>query len=204
MGYTTDFYGQLNITPPLKAEQVKYINLLGHTMRMKRDIKVLWDLYKGEHGNPFPTEKTPIRIYGHEGEFFAREDGNYGQTEDKSILDYNTPPGQMLSQGLENFNKVWNVNQARIQGLNCQPGLWCQWEVSENGEILQWDGGEKFYNYIEWLKYLIDRFFKPWGVKLNGEIEWKGEDTDDIGKIVVKDNMVKAGRGVITYPELED
>jgi len=62
-----------------------------------------------------------------------------------------------------------------------------------------WDGGEKFYNYVEWLKYLINHFFEKWGVKLNGEVYWKGEDGEDMGKIVVKDNWVIVKYARVTY-----
>jgi hypothetical protein len=207
MGYTTDFSGHLDITPALTKEQADYINLLGHTRRMKRDIKVLWEMYQGKHGNPFATEKTPIAVYGNEGEFFALDDGNFGQSghgTDKSIIDYNTPPGHTPYNGIENFNKVWSSNEKKKKKLACQPGLWCQWEIEAEGEKLCWNGGEKFYDYIEWLRYLIDRFFEPWGCKLNGEIEWSGEDSNDKGKIRVKNNKVKAVKAVITFPGLDD
>jgi hypothetical protein len=204
MGYTTDFSGHFDIEPALTKEQADYINLLCHTRRMKRDIKILWKMYEGKHGNPFATEKTPIGVYGSDGEFFAKDDGNHGQSghgTDKSIIDYNVPPGQMTSQGMENFNKVWDANKARKKALTCQPGLWCQWEVLAEGEKLCWDGGEKFYDYIAWVKYLIDRFFSKWGVNLNGEVTWQGEEPDDKGKIVIQKNVVKVMRAVITYEE---
>ena len=81
------------------------------------------------------------------------------------------------------------------------PGFYCQWVITEykvkkpDGEqttvqILEWDGGEKFYDYIDWLKYLIKHFFSKWNVLLNGEITWEGEDHDDRGKIVVTNNVV--------------
>jgi hypothetical protein len=53
---------------------------------------------------------------------------------------------------------------------------------------------------VEWLQYVIDKFVKPWGLKLNGEVEWEGEESGDLGKIIVKDNVIKAIEGVITYP----
>jgi hypothetical protein len=81
--------------------------------------------------------------------------------------------------------------------------LWCQWEVSNKAsnkqQVLAWDGGEKFYNYTEWLKYLINHFFSKWGVMLNGSIEWEGEESSDKGIIVVEDNQVKIGTAKITY-----
>lgn len=80
-----------------------------------------------------------------------------------------------------------------------QPGLWCQWVPSEDGLRIEWDGGEKFYHYVAWLKYLIEHFLKPWGHVLNGEVEWAGEDPSDRGKIVVKNNAVTTLRATIRY-----
>lgn len=71
-----------------------------------------------------------------------------------------------------------------------QPGLWCQWVPTEDGMGMEWDGGEKFYNFEEWMKYLIDHFLKPWGITVNGEIQWQGEDMSDRGLIIVTDNVV--------------
>ena len=102
---------------------------------------------------------------GRNGEYFAPISNIMGQEQDDSIIDYN--------------------------GWECSvhPGLWCQWIINDNGE-LEWDGGEKFYNYIEWLEYLIEHFFKPLGYILNGDIQWYGEDRDDIGNINVIDNVI--------------
>jgi hypothetical protein len=76
-----------------------------------------------------------------------------------------------------------------------QPGLWCQWTPSSDGTQLVWDGGEKFYNYIEWLEYLIDNVLTPKGYKLTGDVRWRGEDFDDIGVISVKDSKIGVLRG---------
>jgi hypothetical protein len=100
--------------------------------------------------------------YGTDGEYYVGE-------EDVEIINMNAPP-------------------------TTQPGLWCQWTLNEedpDNVILEWDGGEKFYHYTEWLEYLIENFFKRWGIKLNGTIEWRGEEWDDHGKIKVKDNIIK-------------
>jgi hypothetical protein len=150
MGYTTDFEGSLSITPSLTMKQTVYINQFSESRRMKRDVNILQELYKGKH--------SLDGDYGVEGEFFNQD------IEDRSVLDYNTPP-------------------------KTQPGLWCQWIINDNGE-LEWDGGEKFYNYVEWLEYLINNFFKKWGVVLNGSIRWRGDSFDDIGTIKVNDNVV--------------
>jgi len=199
MGYTTDFEGRLEFDKPLTTEQREYINLLSSTRRMKRDVGKLMKLYKGEFGNPFALPRTPETIYGHDGEYFAKDDGNSGQTEDESIIDYNCPPGQQKYDSTADFSARWEENKRLTLEGKCQPGLWCQWVIDSDGYALQWDGNEKFYNYIEWLKYLINHFFEPWGVKLNGVIEWEGEDSNDKGKIIVNDNVVKIKKAIITY-----
>ena len=74
--------------------------------------------------------------------------------------------------------------------MTTQPSLWCQWIPTEDNMGIEWDGGEKFYCYDEWLTYIIDNFLKPWGITLSGEVEYQGEDNDDRGKIIVVDNVV--------------
>ena len=37
---------------------------------------------------------------------------------------------------------------------------------------------------------MITHFFQPWGIKLNGEVSWEGENSSDIGEIIVKDNII--------------
>lgn len=112
--------------------------------------------------------------YGVEGEFYVDGTGFAGQDRDDTIVDYNMPP-------------------------STQPGLWCQWIPTDDGSELVWDGGEKFYNYVEWLQYLIDKILAPRGYSLNGECEWFGEDSGDFGKIVVENNIVRVKIGRRVY-----
>lgn len=75
--------------------------------------------------------------YGIEGELYCPPEENFaGQDHDASVLDHNNPP-------------------------STQPGLWCQWCYNEKEQCIKWDEGEKFYNYIEWLRYLIDKILNP-------------------------------------------
>lgn len=67
---------------------------------------------------------------------------------------------------------------------------YCQWELNENKDGLCWDGGEKFYYYVEWLEYLNKTLFIPWGVPLRGTIEYSGEEAGDSGIIVAKDGKI--------------
>ena len=85
----------------------------------------------------------------------------------------------------------------------------CQWRLTELADgrwVLEWDGEEKFYDYVRWLRFLVSRFFAPWGISLSGEIEWQGEDDSDCGKIVVAKSAVRVLRGAtrVEYAEERD
>ena len=110
---------------------------------------------------------------GEDGEYFIGGTGSFGQAIDTSVLDHNSH-------------------------AKTQPGLWCQWIINKDG-CLEWDGGEKFYNYEEWLDYLIDNFFAPLGYVLNGDIQWQGEDSDDCGTIHVEDNIITTEMGMHVF-----
>ncbi len=104
--------------------------------------------------------------YGTQGEYFVGGLGFAGQDTDASVIEGNYPP-------------------------DTQPALWCQWVLNDEGTELMWDGGEKFYSYVEWLEYLIKNFFSVWGITLNGKVDYQGEDSRDLGSITVVDNVVK-------------
>lgn len=70
------------------------------------------------------------------------------------------------------------------------PGFWCQWIPTNDGAGIEWDGNEKFYHGEEWMKLIIDRFLKPWGIVGNGLILAQGEEIDDRWELIVKDNVV--------------
>lgn len=111
---------------------------------------------------------------GKDGEYFVGGLGVFGQDRDPSVLENNYP-------------------------ASTQPGLWCQWCVTADGNYLEWDGGEKFYHYTEWLEYMIDNFFAPFGYVLNGEMTFQGEDSEDLGTIYVNDNKVSIEYGIIAH-----
>lgn len=111
------------------------------------------------------------------GPYYVDGSGDFGQGRDGDILNFNQPPPG-------------------------QPGLWCQWRATEDGQFIEWDGGEKFYDSPEWMKYIIEHFLgrnpkaKPvlgflTGHTLNGEIEAQGEERDDRWMLIVENNVVK-------------
>jgi hypothetical protein len=89
----------------------------------------------------------------------------YVEDDENNVIDHNTPP-------------------------STQPGLWCQWEPNEDGTEIRWDGGEKFYNYVEWLEYIIKNVLVTHGYTVNGHVKWTGESEDDVGTITVENNVV--------------
>ena len=111
------------------------------------------------------TTNECIEKYGEEGEYYFIHDKKYDDTAHYDIIDYNNPPSS-------------------------QPGLWCKWYYNEDENIIEWDGCEKFYEYIDWIKYIIENILEPKDYKLNGCVSWRGEEFDDIGKILIKNNEV--------------
>ena len=99
---------------------------------------------------------------------------------------------------LETFNLLKEFADERHEGEEF-PGLYCQWIPSEDGNHLEWDGNEKFYSYIDWLKYLMENILIPRGYVLSGETEWVGEEHGDFGKIVVENNEINVKQGKIVY-----
>src|SRR5262245_45524459 len=83
-------------------------------------------------------EREALNLHpGVEGCYFVGGLGFAGQDDDDSVLDGGEPP--------------WG-----------QPGLWCQWVPTPDRQGIVWDRLEKFYNYVDWLRYLIEHFLKPW------------------------------------------
>jgi hypothetical protein len=203
MGYTTDFDGSFKLSRPATAEEMGYINRIASTRRMQRDVTKLMELYKGEHGNPFAKDKTNAdEVYGFKGEYFAKDDNDMGQSGDVSVIDFNASSGEVAWGEFEGDLNRWAKRDEMQKAINAdiikQPGLWCQWELQDD-TTLAWDGNEKFYNYIEWLQYLIVHFFKPWGINLNGECFWQGDDNSDMGKIEITDNVINIYETEVEY-----
>ena len=165
MGYTTEFKGIGFWTePPLRPEHRDFINAFAERRHMMLDASEI------EAG---PTRRAVGLDAGVGGTNVLEDDtfrgkpvhGEDGWSKRSSyVLDNNKPPPGV-------------------------PGLWCQWVVDDNGHI-NWDGNEKFYNYLEWLSFLMERYLKPWGYTVEGTLDWQGEDDDDFGRIIVTKNEI--------------
>ena len=194
MGYTTDFKGAFEFNKPIAPDIENYVNAFSRTRRMKRANNRIvlmdpdwqnhcWHGELGTDGEYYIVPALPPKAMRNlpdwmQSRLKVEEDGlvhdEYGQLHDFSVENYNVPP-------------------------ETQPGLWCQW-IIQDGKLV-WDGGEKFYRFVPWLRYLIDRFFAPSGYVLHGTVEWQGEDLEDKGLIQVIDNKITVWK---VDPELSD
>lgn len=167
MGYTTEFEGFIEINPPLDQETADLINGLSETRRVKRDIKKLAELKNMSLSEA--QEK-----YGEDGEFYYDPDDfkNCGQTPDISVVESGDPPPS-------------------------QPSLWLNWIYDPKTNSIIWNEGEKFYEYVAWMEYLIEKIIKPRGYQANGEIYWRGESFYDVGRIGVEKNVVETKERII-------
>ena len=168
VGYTTEFRGEFKLNKPLTPEHKAYLLKFSRTRRMKRDAEKT------------ARRKDPVREavglpVGAEGAYFVGADGFRGQEGLLEEEDWQEPPD------IVSFNEP----------PAGQSGLWCHWIPNDDGIAIVWDRRERFHNYVEWLEYLIEHFLEPWGYVLNGEVEWRGEGSDDTGMIVVAENDVE-------------
>ena len=159
MGYTTDFEGRFELDHELTDELYEYLSTFAEVRHIKRNNEKIKELF------PDWQEHCLCMGLGVDGEYFVRDDGDFGQSRDDSIINYNMPS-------------------------DSQPGLWCQWIPTPDKKHIEWNGGEKFYNYIEWLDYIIVNFLEPNNYLLNGEVKWQGESSNDYGIIIVTNNEI--------------
>ena len=162
MGYTTNFMGVFTLDRPLDEKYAAYLRKFKDTRRIKRNEEVT------AAREDEVREATGLPV-GDEGGYYVGSESFMGQDKqsDAGVVDSNSPP-------------------------KGQPGLWCQWTVGENNDTIEWDRGEKFYSYQEWLVYIVDHFLKPWGYILNGGVAWQGEEESDTGILVVDNNKVSS------------
>lgn len=99
----------------------------------------------------------------------------------------------------EHVEKLLDFAADRHERVDGAPSYYCQWVPTIDGTGIEWDGGEKFYEYDKWIEYLIIHFLRPWGYTLNGEVAWNGENPHDLGKIVITNNVVQVKHGRVIY-----
>jgi hypothetical protein len=89
---------------------------------------------------------------------------------------------------IENWTSDGSVVNANAPPRD-QPNLRCQWIPTQDRNGIEWDRGPAFYEWVEWLEYLVAHFFVPWGIKVNGTVKMVGENEEE-GNLYVVDNKV--------------
>jgi len=126
------------------------------------------------------TKKECLKKYGGaECPLYVGDTAHLGQTQTEDVVDYNKPP-------------------------KGQPSLWCQWTITKNRQFILWDEGEKFYDYIEWIQYIVDTILAPRGYIVNGKVSWQGEESADSGEIEINNNVIAVKYAVIFYCSPEE
>lgn len=182
MGYTTEFIGEFTFDREPSEELKDYINRFAKTRHVKRDVAAIQ--------KAFPDwEKRSWKGYlGNEAEFFLQPHNEVKYEKDDRL-------------DMTSFNKRNGIVDNNNPPYS-QPSLWCHWIINKKGKLV-WSGAEKFYEYVEWLKYLIKNFFEPEGLVLSGRCFYFGERMNDWGYICVEDNRVEKvpSNIVVTSPE---
>lgn len=188
MGYTTDFHGEWAVTPPLTPEQVTYLHAFAR-------VRACWNPVQLE-GIPDPIREAVGLPVGNQGRYFT------GHLRVHADANREVPwPEFKAAPGFAGVRAGWIDRQAELlvkptlfDSPTDEPDYPCQWVPTPEGDFIEWDQGEKFYDYVEWIEYLIHHFFKRWGNVLDGDIEWFGEEHWDRGIIRIVGNQVSIGR----------
>mgnify|MGYP006402581885 FL=1 len=178
MGYTTDFSGEVTITPQLPDHYVAALN-----ERASRRNNLFGD--------------------GDEGSFDHIEHGKWGY-DGKG----NPPPegtrnrlGSWATSSLDRGHDGKRVSA--VPSCWCQ-WMFAQTlhsNVTLGHSTLRWDGGEKFNGYAEWLQYVVNIIKRDHPkVEFAGVIAWMGEDDEDRGLLeITADGKVWKNTTVFTY-----
>lgn len=123
MGYSTDYFGQIEISPPASDTITKFINKFCHTRRVKRKVS---------------------QIFGPEGAFYIYGNDDYQLGKDKNVIDYNSPPHQQpgvwcdLQISKDGKYLEWNGNEKTYE-LPSWIDYLIEFVFKPNGYILNGD-----------------------------------------------------------------
>ena len=145
MGYSTDFNGEIKISPKLKANDKEFLDKFFQIRHMKRDMSKL----KG-------ISKNAIKEFGKDGCFYLKDYDNFNEMfDDKTIINVNNSGDmpslwcdlEIVEENGESFIQ-WNGSE-KTYGVNVENG-WFTWLIDNffkpcgyvlNGEMT-WQGEE--------------------------------------------------------------
>lgn len=158
---------------------------MGYTTYFEGHIQIDPPLNIKEHR--FLTKFSETRrIQREQGPYYVLGSNRHGGGSNNGVTNNNTPPED-------------------------QPGLWCDWVPTDDGDFIVWNEAEKFYMSAEWMLYLIQHFLGehplakeelPFlqGHVLNGVIDAHGENHLDTWSLIVEDNIVST-QGLTLQPK---
>jgi hypothetical protein len=176
MGYTTDFTGQIKVSPPLNEAEISYINDFNRSRRMHRT----------------------------QGPYYAVPGGNYGQNDPGDVINYNRPGPEQPElwyqwvptddgtaiewDGGEKFYSAEEWMRYLIDTF-LKPG--CTLEHEKENPV------EGRYYDRRFLDFTFDHV-------LNGRIDAQGEEIGDYWVLYVRDNVVRRIDPTIEIPQTSE
>lgn len=112
---------------------------------------------------PDPLREAVNLPIGEEGCYFVASANNPMRT--KSIIDYKVAPSD-------------------------QPNSWCAWYPSNDGSMLE-ISMDNVNGRKDWLQYMIDNFFNPWGYSISGKIKFTKDPAEYTEIILVESNVIE-------------
>jgi hypothetical protein len=175
MGYNTTFRGSFLLNKILRPEHKAYLRRFSEMQHVALDEERLKNY-------PDPLREVVGLPIGKNGMYFTGlidpdEGGN-------SLLLYSLSFDKM--EALDNMEAIMQSLLEHARGF---PSARCQWVPTYNSWGIEWDQGDKFYGYVEWLRFLIEHFLLPWGYELSGTVSYEGEQGEH-GRIIVTNNEV--------------
>lgn len=186
MGYQTVLGGSFSVTTVVTKKFMNFINRFSETRRMMRNPQIIKEM------DPYWAKRCFRGQLGDQAGYYTPP----------KIIKSNWLPTHVKAPNKKTTvkNLLGDVQDKSVVNCDCppvnQPGFKCNW-IMPDRTTLQWNGSEKFVDYIEWLEYVIEHFFKPSGYVLNGVVFWQGDDFNDSGAITVRDNCIEVKEGSI-------
>ena len=176
-GYLIYFQGSFLIDKPLEPEHRRYLQ------RFSDNQRVIWFEERIER-IPDPLRVAVGLPVGPDGAYFVGKE--------TVARDF-----EILMNGDERLIKAYDKSP------HGQPGLWCDWVPSEDGQHILHNGAEKSVSAEEWLYYLIEHFLRPWSYSLSGQVQWQllEVDSEQRGTITIENNVIQ-GFDVAHYERL--
>lgn len=169
MGYDTYFTGELVMSRRLTEPEHEYLSAFLDTAHYARDTSKL-------EGIPDPLREAVGLPLGDQGCFFMGRDKSVAsdmiQYEDTLLEDYDYgPPVNLPDHGTD----------------------WYLVRLKDGRDILCHGDGKSRGLYTDWLMWLVENILTPWGISLSGEVTWRGDDEEDMGRIVCTPAVTAAG-----------